>query len=462
LTRATALLAIMAATLAGCAGARMHYGRPLVGSQIESRTSHTLGPAPNPGDPCIPPGVNGDDGLLEDEAVAVALWNNAAYQELLAELGLTRADVIEAAQLTNPTFSTMLPVGVKQLEFALTVPLEAIWLRPCRMAAAQRRSQEMANRLVQDGLDLIRDVRLAYADLLLAEDLRQIAVENVELRGRIAGLADARVQAGSASQLDASASRIDEMVERQQAAQLQHQVELARQRLRTLMGVELGGVGLEPVPTTIPDLPADVNALVGEALVGRPDLWAAELACEAARYRATLARRDYFHLAAMLPDANGDGEKGFEAGPGLVFTVPVFHQNQGAIARADAEVERAERHCVTVRHQVALEVRQAYTRCVQAREALETWDQRIVPAVEDAVVKAEKAYQAGGTSLLLMLETSRRRLDSQVERAQAAAEQRRAAAELERSVGGRVFDHRDAALAFMENNAALGAVEELP
>jgi len=447
-----ASLAMLATTLAGCAGARLHHGRHSVGSEIESRTCYTLGPAPNPCEACIPPGVDWDDGLLEDEAVAIALWNNAAYQELLAELGLTRADVIEAAQLTNPSFSTMFPVGVKQLEFTLNVPLEAIWLRPLRLAAAQRRSQETANRLVQDGLDLIRDVRLAYADLLLAQDLRQIAVENAALRGRIAGLADARVRAGSASGLDASTSRIDEMVQRQQAAQLEHEVELARQRLRTLMGMELTEVGLEPAPPTVPDLPYDLDALVGEALLGRPDLLAAELACEAAQHRATLARRDYFHLAAILPDANGDGKKGFEAGPGLEFTVPIFHQNQGAIARADAEVERAERHFVTVRDKVALEVQQAYTRCVQARQALQTWDDRIVPTVEDAVAKAEKAYIAGGTSLLLMLETSRRLLDSQVERAQAAAELRRAAAELERSVGGRVFDHRDAALAAAEES----------
>jgi len=451
-TLGVASLAMLATTLAGCAGTRLHYGRHSVGSDIESRTCYALGPAPRPCEACIPPGVDWDDGLLEDEAVAIALWNNAAYQELLAELGLTRADVIEAAQLTNPSFSTMFPVGVKQWEFTLTVPLEALWLRPLRLAAAQRRSQETANRLVQDGLDLIRDVRVAYADLVLAQDLLQIAVEGAELRGRIAGLADARVRAGSASGLDASTSRIDHMVEEQRAAQLEHEVELARQRLRRLLGMEFTEIAMEPVPPTIPDPACDLDALLGEALLGRPDLWAAELAHEAARHRAKLTRRDYFHVAAMLPDANGAGKKGFEAGPGLQFTVPIFNQNQGAIARADAEVERARRHVVTVRDTIALEVQQAYTRCVQAREALQTWDDRIVPAVEDAVAKAEKAYQAGGTSLLLMLETSRRLLDSQVERAQAAAELRRAAAELERSVGGRVFDKRDAALAAVEES----------
>lgn len=57
----------------------------------------------------IPPGVDWEDGLLANEAATIALWNNAAYPELLVEPGLTRADVIEAAQLTNPYFTTMLP-----------------------------------------------------------------------------------------------------------------------------------------------------------------------------------------------------------------------------------------------------------------------------------------------------------------------------------------------------------------
>ena len=448
-----AFLILVVTMLLGCAGPGLHYGRRCISSDIESRTRYTLGPAARPCDVSIPPGVEWNDGVSEDEAVAIALWNNAAYQELLAELGVARAEIIEAGQLTNPQFATMLPVGVKQLEFVLHVPLEALWLRPRRLAQAELKSQQTAKRLVRDGLDLIRDVRVAHADLLLARDRLRIAREGAALRRRIAGLAEAGVRAGSASGLDAYASRIDHLVQAQQAAQLEHGVELARQELRRLMGTGFLEIAINPVPPVDPDLHWDPDRLVSEALSARPDLWAAELAYAAARHRAGLARRDYFQISAMLPDANARGKKGFEAGPGLTFTVPIFHQNQGAIARADAEVERAERHCVAVRDAIAMEVQQAYTRYVRAREALRAWDEQIVPTVEDAVAKAEKAYRAGGTSLLLMLETSRRLLDSQVERARAAAELRQAVAELERSVGGRVLDRE---------NATIAAVEESP
>ena len=66
--------------------------------------------------PGIPPGVTLDDGLTADEAVAVALWNNAAFQASLNDLGFARADLAEAGLLANPVLSLLLPVGPKQLE----------------------------------------------------------------------------------------------------------------------------------------------------------------------------------------------------------------------------------------------------------------------------------------------------------------------------------------------------------
>jgi cobalt-zinc-cadmium efflux system outer membrane protein len=448
-----ASLILFVATLLGCAGTPSHYGRRCVSSDLESRTCYALGPAPGPCQVCLPPGVDFEDGLSEDEAVVIALWNNGAYQELLAELGITGAEIIEAAQLTNPRLWTVFPVGVKQLEFTLYVPLEAIWLRPRRLAAAKLKSHETANRLVQDGLDLIRDVRVAYADLTLAQDRLQVAKEGVRLNGRIAELALARVSAGSASELDASTARIDQLREKQKAAALEHEVELARQHLRYLLGVESSEIRVDPIESSaMGELTDDVEALVDQALAVRPDLQAAESAYEAAEQRVVVARREVLQISAILPDANSRGEKGFEAGPGLDLTIPIFHQNQGAIARAEAEVDKADRHYTTLCDTIALEVRQAYTRYFQAREALQTWDDEIVPSVEEAIARAEKAYLGGGTSLLLMLETSRQLLDSQVQRAEAAAARRRAAAQLERSVGWRVFETPTAALAAGEES----------
>lgn len=63
--------------------------------------------------PEIPASVRLDDGLTPDEAVTVALWNNAAFQVSVSELGFARADLLEAGVLTNPVLSLLFPLGPK-------------------------------------------------------------------------------------------------------------------------------------------------------------------------------------------------------------------------------------------------------------------------------------------------------------------------------------------------------------
>jgi hypothetical protein len=59
----------------------------------------------------VPPGIRIEDGLTADEAVATALWNNAAFQVSVSELGFARADLLEAGLLLNPVLSLLFPAG---------------------------------------------------------------------------------------------------------------------------------------------------------------------------------------------------------------------------------------------------------------------------------------------------------------------------------------------------------------
>ncbi len=85
----------------------------------------------------MPPDVSIEDGLTSEEAVAIALWNSPSFQATLADLGIARADLVEAGLLRNPVFSFLFPFGPKQLEWTLQFPFEAIWQRPARVAAAR-------------------------------------------------------------------------------------------------------------------------------------------------------------------------------------------------------------------------------------------------------------------------------------------------------------------------------------
>ena len=71
----------------------------------------------------------GELGVTPDEAVLIALWNNAAFQELLADLNVARGDLIQAGLLPNPEVVYFFSVPDKPFKYALDLPLEAIWLR---------------------------------------------------------------------------------------------------------------------------------------------------------------------------------------------------------------------------------------------------------------------------------------------------------------------------------------------
>ena len=216
-----AVMAFCAVALsAGCAANHVMIGREQIDDEIRSRTGKGI--QVDAGRTPVPSGVSIDDGLSADEAVAIALWNSPAFEATLADLGIARADLIDARLLKNPVLSLLFPVGPKQLEWTLQFAVDAVWQRPRRMAAASLNLQVVGQRLVSDGLMLVASVRQAYADASAAERRVALAAENVELSTRIAGIAEARLRAGDISELEARAPRTDAAQARLALRSLEH------------------------------------------------------------------------------------------------------------------------------------------------------------------------------------------------------------------------------------------------
>ncbi len=424
---------------AGCRLPPAGCPSPRVGTEISHRTGHAIIPS-CPGGFVLPPHADLSDGVSEDEAIATALSNNAAFQATLTQLTAASGDRVQAGLLTNPSMSTFIPAGVKQWEWTLYVPLEAFVLRPHRVAVAESDYQRVANQLVQNGLALVRDVRVAHINLGLAVEQWQLAQEAVSIRDGIADLTRKQLQRGDISELEAMTARIDALNARANAAYLEQNIVIARARLAQLMGLtpseKLIQATLAELP---PPLSPDVPFLVSQSLAMRPDARAAEWAVEAAAERTTVARWLFlrFDVAA---DANSRGLKGFEIGPGLRFDIPIFNRNQGGVTRACAELEQAEYSRDAVHDQIVQEVRSAAAQYLQAQHNYEILRQQVVPALEEALHIAEKGFADGGASYLLVLQTASQYLDSKSRMLDQLAALQRARAELERSVGCRLRD----------------------
>jgi len=402
---------------------------------LQKRMGKGLGPCAPPGQITLPNGISLTEPLSDEAVIIVAMWNNAAFLELLTDLGVAHGDLVQAGLLPNPEFLYYAAAHDKAYRWLMDFPVEAIWLRPIRIKSAKREVERVCQRLSQAGLDLIRDVRQAYADVLLAHYQTTVAEEAVRVRTEISNLAAERLKGGDIGPQEAATAQIDAYLAQQDLARIRYNASIAEERLRNLMGTGANRCPLKLLRTPLPPRNCvDVEKLTAEALDTRPDLKAAEWNVLGFQQRLKLAKLVWFRFLGIA-DATTGTVIDHEFGPGFRVTIPIFNWNQGAIARAKAELERAERNVQTLRNQIIFDVHQAHYRYRQARAELEVLDDKTLPTVETNIGRANLAYREGQSGYVVILETSRQLIDSLFREALLHAELRRQWAELERSVG---------------------------
>lgn len=432
---------IILALVSGCARKTTYCltDRGCVSSDLAARFGEPLGPAECPRQIIYPNGISLENELTEEQAVVLALWNNALFLETLADLGIAQGDLVQAGLLPNPEVVYFFPVSDKPFKYLFDMPLEALWLRPIRVAAAEREYQRVCMRLSQAGIDLMRDTRQAYADVQLAYGRREVAHQAVEIRSKIANLAQQRVDAGDISRQELSAALIEARIAEQDAARINFDVGITEERLRNLMGISNDRTRLLiPLRTPPYPLPPPVEPLVVEATNTRPDALAAAQSVAATTERLRLAKIGWFRFLGIL-DATS-GENGHEFGPAFRVTLPIFNWNQGNIARAEAELEKAERQRQTVNNQIVQDVHQAYLRVAQTQAELRVLNDFVRPEAEIALRRTEVAYQEGETPYVVVLQTTQQLIASRLREFELQAALRRNWAELERSVGRHLED----------------------
>jgi predicted glycoside hydrolase/deacetylase ChbG (UPF0249 family) len=179
------------------------FGRRFSGSAPDARSifacssehPNTINWSPPPRPDVTKRSIRVTGPVTDNEAARIALLNNAAFLELAADNGISRAQLLQAKQLPNPTLSVLFPLGPIRLEFASKFPLESLWLRPRKVKVAEFDAGRSEKLVTQGGLDLVRDVKLACVDLRKANRELALATESADLVDEVARLAEARFRA---------------------------------------------------------------------------------------------------------------------------------------------------------------------------------------------------------------------------------------------------------------------------
>ena len=386
--RAALIRAVLAATImatGGCARASAHEGFTDVERLVRDRTGAVAAwRTDSLADAAAADTVRELLGAPLDEArvVRVTLLASRDLQAVYEDVGVGRADVVQAALLSNPILSLgrINRDGVN--EFSLVQSFVDLLQRPLRrrVAAAQFRSTQF--RVADEVFQHVAAARTAYIASVAAD-------QSVELRRAVLAAADA--SAGAARAIHVAGNLQDIDLAGQLALASEARAELttaeaesvrAREALARSMGVAARGRELQVAARllTAPGAEPSEDSLVALAVGSRLDLEAAFADVSTAGARLGLTRG--FRL---LRDGSlgwgGEREGGGEGQQGVAVSLPIplFDQGQAATAADRARLRQAiSRHGALV-IAVRSQVRAALAQVAASRARADLFRTRIVP-----------------------------------------------------------------------------------
>jgi cobalt-zinc-cadmium efflux system outer membrane protein len=324
------------------------------------------------------------DELTADEAVAIAMLNSPRLQVALAELGIARADLIEASTIANPVFEFEIRFPAepyRPFELRLAQSLIDLIQLPRRRALGRAAFDAAQMRVASEVLRFGGDVRGAYFELLAA-------TQHVALSRTIADSAQAAAEVAVRQHAAENITDLD--LENEQALYEQAKLDLARAERRVLLAREalVRAMGLRDasaewrVPDTFPELPAaelEQQQLERLAATQRLDLAIARRELDVAQRQVPLTR-----LAALqetVLDVHYEREPGGEhtVGPGLEFPIPIFNTGRAARTRAEAQFLRARHALAALESETASQLRAARATLAEARARVEYYRDVVVP-----------------------------------------------------------------------------------
>ena len=114
----------------------------------------------------------------------------------------------------------------------------------------------------------------------------------------------------------------------------------------------------------------------------------------------------------------------------LSVPLPLWNQNEGNIAAAHAEVNKAEATVEQVQNQIARQVAEAAGRYRIADQLARRYEQKIVPKAREGVKIMQEGFAQGQFDFLRLLQTQRALVDSNLGYIEALEARWAAAAEL--------------------------------
>jgi cobalt-zinc-cadmium efflux system outer membrane protein len=322
-------------------------------------------------------------------------------------------------------------------EYNVTVGQPVEW--PAMRAARQRVADlglATANvGLVETQLNLRSLVKVAFYDLLLAQQDAALARRNLEIIEGVQRIVKARVKSGEAPQFEAIKAEVEVLKARQQLARADNLVRVNRVTVDTFTGGSLGTSYV--IRGDFIDIPKEIaiEGLMNRMMNQHPTIQRLFRSVEQSDWKVEFERQ--MRVPTVTVGGSYWREIGREAYQGgLSVPMPLWYRRQGEIASSLGAKRREEAELLRVRNELARSVYQHYQDARTTAELIEVFDKGLLKQASEALRLAQFSFQQGASSLLEVFDAQRVQRQIMLDYAQARHDLSVSLARLEQAVGG--------------------------
>jgi cobalt-zinc-cadmium efflux system outer membrane protein len=375
--------------------------------------------------------------LTLDQIIQATLWADPYLRAGFESITQAQADLLTASLFPNPQLNisqTLMPLtrpftpdkqgGPPQLDVGISYPID--WFLFGKRAAALQSAAigvrvaeaEFADRVRQR----ILEAMLRYYDLLEAKALVDLARQDVENLRRVEGITLKAVEGGGRSRVELQRIQLDRLRAEQALREAERNRSVAAAQLRVLLGrndadpaFDVAGSFLDIPPPALPDAEEAYRLATQE----RPDLTALRLQVQRADAQRFLEQsnawpnvvpflgytRQFQRKVMEMPDASSFGF-------GMEASLPLFDRNQGNRNKAASVAVQSRLQLQAAEVALRAEIEQLFQELQTASSNVRSLAEeqlKLAAELRDSIVKA---YEAGGRSLLDVLDAQRNYRDT--------------------------------------------------
>ena len=390
--------------------------------------------------------------LTVDSAVQIALLNNRSLQATFEEVGLSAADVLEAATIPNPKIDLAIrfpdkPPSGTYVDYGAAIDFLSIIMIPLKMRVAKIQLEAAALRVADATLELVSQVKGAFYSLQASQQLLQRFKLIVDTSAASLNLAQRQHEAGNITDLALAQQQATYSRSRLDLATTEAEIRRNREKLNRLLG--LWGTDTDwQISGKLPEAPSSdlpISGLEHLAISQRLDLQADYLQLTSQVKNLGLTK-SFRLLGALDFGINSERETDSQTrtGPTFAIELPIFNQGQARIARGEAALRQAQDNFEALAIDVRSQIRELRDELASKREIARFYQEELLPGQRRILNKSLINYNAMAIGNFELFTTKAEEARTEREYLEAVRDYWITRAELERAVGGNLHPRQPA------------------